>query len=214
MVEDTDPPRNKVQTVINDRGLGGLGDELEQRWKGEGFNDHSTRELADHFNRTVIQSAIRDADEMPLEGEVENFYRLLTDDEARSGGALQARNRLGEYGIDVADLEDDFVSHQTMYRYLKQHRGIDTSSQRKTTAELIESTRQSLLRLNSRTQSVTTQNLEQFRQRKEFTLGDFDILVNIQVSCNDCGTRRELTKLLAEEGCDCDLAVGSETADS
>jgi hypothetical protein len=203
MESDTDTPRNKVQSVIEKRDLGDLVAELEQRWHGDGFEEHSTRELADFFNRTIVRQAIRSTGSIPLEGEVENFYRLLTDGEVRSGSAMQARDRLGEYGIDPTELEADFVSHQTMYRFLKNVRDIDTSSETKSLAEMISTTQESLRRLNSRTQAVVTRNIDQLNKREEFTVGDFDVFVNVQVACNDCGTTGDVIQLLDENGCEC-----------
>jgi hypothetical protein len=125
---------------------------------------------------------------------------------------MQARERLAQYGLDADAVLDDFVSHQTMYRYLKQHRGVDTTPERKSTAELVERTRQSLLRLNSRTQSVVTQNVEQLDEREEFTVGDFDVYVSVQLSCADCGTTREVTQLLDQGGCACRDATADDAA--
>jgi hypothetical protein len=203
MTTDDETPRNKVQRVIEDRELTGLGAELEQRWRGTGYEEHSTRELTAVFNRRVIEQAIRAASEVPLDGEVENFYRLFTDEDVRSGEATQARSRLAEYGIDTEQLEADLVSHQTIYRFLKNIREIDTSSEPKSTDELIESTRESLRKLSSRTQSVATQNLSQLGNREDFAIGDFDVFVNIRVTCNDCGVSGEITQIIDENGCDC-----------
>jgi len=95
------------------------------------------------------------------------------------------------------------VSHQTMYRFLKNNRDIDTSTEPKSTADRIDSTRRSLRKLQSRTQSVATQNLTQLNNRPEFTIGDFDIFVDIRVSCNDCGKSGEITQIIDDYGCDC-----------
>ncbi|MDS0280805.1 rod-determining factor RdfA [Haloarcula onubensis] len=203
MPSDDESPRNKVQSVIERRGLDGLEAELERRWEGDGFEEHSTRDLADAFNRTVLRDALNTVGEIPLDGEVENLHRLLTDDEVRSGNEMQARDRLAQHGLDADAVTSDFVSHQTMYRYLRDHRGVDTAPEATSTAELIERTRQSLLRLNSRTQSVVTQNVERLGGREGFTVGDFDIYVSVQLSCPDCGTTREVTQLLDQGGCGC-----------
>jgi len=203
MATDGDPPRNKVQTVIERRGLEGLEAEIEQRWGGDGFAEHSTRDLSDFFNRTVLRDALSEAGEIPLDGEIENIYRLLIDDEVHSGNEMQARDRLASYGSDPEKVTQDFVSHQTMYRYLKDCRGIDTTPGTKSTAERIKQTRQSLLRLSSRTQSVVTQNVKQLNRRDDFHVGDFDVYVSVQLSCPDCGTTKELTQLLEQGGCEC-----------
>lgn len=196
-------PRNKVQQIIEKRELTGLAEELEQRWHGTGYEDHSTRELTAVFNRRVIAQAIRSAGETPLDGEVANIHEMFTDDTVSSSDSMQARTRLAGYGVDPEQLAADMVSHQTMYRFLKNIRQIDTSTEPKSTADRIESTRRSLRKLESRTQSVSEQNLAQLRNRPEFTIGDFDVFVDVRVTCNDCGTSREITQIIDEYGCEC-----------
>jgi hypothetical protein len=45
----------------------------------------SLRELVEQFNLSVLWSALEDAGSRPLEGEVQNLYGLLTDEEVSSG---------------------------------------------------------------------------------------------------------------------------------
>ena len=197
-------PRNKVQSVIERRGLHDLETEVQRRWHGTGYKEHSTRELARFFNKTLLWKSISETGSISLDGEIENIYQLLTDEGVSAGSAAQARDRLREYGVDVEDLEGDFVSHQTMYRYLKDIVEVDTSKDKKSTNDLIEATQQSLQRLNSRTQSVATENIKQLANREEFQVGDFDIYVSTQFRCNDCGVTRDLKYILDHNGCDCD----------
>lgn len=203
MPSDKETPRNKVRSVIEARELSELPNELEARWRGDGYEEHSTRELADFFNKRILREAITATGSVPLDGELEDLYRLLHDDSVRSSESMQARERLEEYDINVDALQSDFVSHQTMYRYLKDVRQIDTSSPTKSTTELSNATRQAILRLNNRTKKVVTNNVEKLDDRDEFTVGDFDIYVNVQFSCSTCGTTRDITQILDQGGCDC-----------
>lgn len=59
----------------------------------------------------------------PLDGEVENIYRLLTDD-ISTGMRTQACRRLERAGVDVNGLETDFVSRQAVHTYLTSVRGV------------------------------------------------------------------------------------------
>jgi len=203
MTDEDSKPRNKVAIVSTDRKLEDLPGELEQRWHGVGYDEHSVRELTDFFNRRVIEDAITATGEVPLDGEVANYYRLLTTEDIGTGSTVQARSRLSEYGVDPDALEADLVSHQTMYRYLKDVRGVDTSSERKSITELLESTRTAVRRLNSRTQTVVRRNIEQLNKRDEFTTGEFDILVNVQFTCTDCGKTGDVVQIMDNFGCDC-----------
>ncbi|MFC7007207.1 rod-determining factor RdfA [Halalkalicoccus salilacus] len=113
----------KVGRVIREYGLDGLGTELEIRWTGKGGDQYSLRALADRFNQRVLEAALEDAGVRSLEGDVENRYRLLTDDDVSAGMHQQARRELERAGVDVDALESDFVSHQSIYTYLTDHRG-------------------------------------------------------------------------------------------
>mgnify|MGYP000091377808 CR=1 FL=1 len=198
-----DTPRNKIQTIIDQRELDGLGEELEQRWNGVGFSEHSTRELADFFNQKLLRESITSSGSVSLDGEVENIYSLLTDEDTQPGNLVQARNRLSEYGLDAEALEDEFISHQTMYRYLRDVRNVNTSTPEKSLEELLTATRQSLQRLNSRTQSVVASNVDKLAKHDGFDVSDYDVLVNVQLTCNACGSTYEITQFIEQQGCDC-----------
>lgn len=63
------------------------------------------------------------------EGEVETLYALLTDEDVSDDDRLRARRRLEQDGIDVDALQDEFVSYQTIQRYLQDHRGASSTSE-------------------------------------------------------------------------------------
>lgn len=54
----------------------------------------------------------------PLDGEVRNTYRLLTDEDVSSGMRTAKRNELERAGVDVESVERDSVTHQAIYTYL------------------------------------------------------------------------------------------------
>lgn len=194
---------DKVQKVINEWGLLEIGDELEQRWLGRARDEHSLRELAEYFNKQVLVEALTESGTVPLEGEVENLYHLLTGEDVNRASKIQTEQRLTELGIAVEDLTDDFVSHQTMYRYLKNHRGVQKQTEKQSTEELVDSVRRASTRLSNRLKTVIRKNLETLNNRSEFHIGEFDIYVDIQIACSECNTTRELSQILERNGCDC-----------
>ena len=106
-------PCCKVGAVAEAFELEGLNATLRERWIAD--EDRSgVRELADHVNVRLLESALRTDPEGALEGEAENYYRLLTDDDVSRGMRTEARNRLRDRGIDVGGIEERFVSHQTI----------------------------------------------------------------------------------------------------
>ena len=200
MSETPDPTRSKVGRIIDTYGLDGVGQELEDRWLGHGYDSQSLRSLADWFNRRLLAAALDQAGESPIDGEVENLYRLLTDDDVTAGMRIDAEATLEQNGIDPDDLQGDFVSHQAVYTYLTEFRG---ASKERSAGDRMKSVRTTVQRLQSRLIAVVENNLEQLRDTDRLTLGEFNVLVDIQVLCEDCGSSYPITELLDRNGCDC-----------
>ena len=194
-------PTSKVERVIAAYDLDGLGAELEQRWLGDGHEQQSLRELADYFNRRVLESAMNEANVVTLEGELSNTYGLLTGDDVTEGARTQARNRLEREGVDVDDVRDDFVSHYAIHTYLREHRGVeypsaDDEDQREKSVETIQ-------RLTSRLTAVTERNVENLRSTERLDIGQVDVLADIQVVCEDCGRQYDAISLIERGACRC-----------
>ena len=194
--------RSKVARVIDEYDLRGLDEELVERWTDDAER-RSLRELATYFNETVLDAAMRDAGMNPLDGEVENAHRLLTDDEVSRGVKTQTRRQLEREGVDVDDLERDFVSHQAVHTYLTKHRDVRPPSSERTTADRVESAHETVRRLQSRSVAVTENTLEQLAVTDSLELEAFDVLVETQVLCRDCGSVTTVDELLDEGGCEC-----------
>lgn len=192
--------RLKLVRLIDQYDLQGMGQTLEQRWTAEEDERSSLRDLADYFNRELLSTAMSDAGMQPLDGEVENVYRLLTDDEVSGADRTRMRRRLEREGIDVDKLVDDFVTYQAVRTYLTTHREAEyTQPDRDRTADGVEN----IQRLRGRTATVTEGKLDQLRNSGDITLGEFRTVVDITVLCEDCGGQYEVTELLDSGGCDC-----------
>ncbi|KTG07760.1 hypothetical protein AUR64_02660 [Haloprofundus marisrubri] len=207
--DDSNRPNSKVARVIEAYDLGPeFGDRLERLWTGEGEERQSLRDLADLFNRRVLDAALREAGASMLDGEVENVYRLLTDDDVSSGMRTEARVRLERDGVDIDRLERDFVTHQAIRSYLKKYRGAEYKGT--SDAERMENTTQSIQRLRSRTATVTEGNLDQLRANDHITLGEFRLFVEMNVLCEECGAQYAVDELLERGGCDCESRRDTE----
>ncbi|MFB6223945.1 MAG: rod-determining factor RdfA [Haloarcula sp.] len=190
----------KIDRVIEKYALDGMAEELEHRWLGTGnMEQSSTRELADYYNKEVLRSAIRESDVFTLGGDVEQVYDALTDDEDTD--ATLVRTRLEQGGVDVETVMDDFISHQTVYRYLKQHRGVEQS--KKSPEEQLEDTIDTVQQLQGRTTAVTEQSIQNLKNKGIVSVGEFSILNDIQALCEDCGRSYEVTSLLKQGSCKC-----------
>ena len=194
--------RYKVGRVLTEYDLLELHEELPDRWLGESGDPTSLRDLADLVNVALVSRAMEEAGEDPLEGEADNVYRLLTDDEVSTGVRTQQRNRLERAGIDVDALEDDFVTHQAVYTYLTKGLGISKETDQR---EPIEKHEERIQRLRSRTTAVVENSLSELEESGEITGGEFDAIVDIQVYCNVCHTQAPLADFLEAGGCECEM---------
>ena len=199
--DSSDDTRSKVGRLIQTYELDGMADELEVRWLGTGETQNSLRELADYFNHQLFHAAMNEAEMNPLEGEVENAYRLLTDD-VSAGIRTQTRKRFEREGVDVDRLERDFVSHQAIHTYLTKYRNVQKTET--TGSDRIEKSTETVQRLKNRLTAVTDNTLESLRETNRIETGDVDVSVDVRVFCHDCRKQYEVRELLEAGGCDCD----------
>lgn len=202
--DDSDgrPIDSKVARVIEEYDLKGLGVDLEREWLGEDNESTSLRDLEARFNRRVLEAALSGAGESPLDGEVENLYRLLSDDDVTRGMQTQAEARLEAAGIDPEALQTDFVSHQAIHTYLKKYRGVERSDSR-SDADRITSMRETVQRLRNRLRAVSENGLQWLIDTDRIALDGFDVIVDVQVICSSCGRQTDLGGLLDRGGCRC-----------
>lgn len=200
-IERTDG--SKVSRVIRDYELIGLGEELERRWLGVDDDRQSLRDLADYFNRQVLETALNGAGGQLIDGEIENHYRLLTCDDVSASARTQAETRLERLGIDVEALRHDFVSHQAVHTYLTDVREASLCEDEPTDVDVIQSRQEIILRLRNRLVAVTERSLEALRDAGYISLGSFDAMVSVTVYCDDCGSSYDLANLLRRRACDC-----------
>ena len=191
--------RSKVARLIDEYDLQGLGAELEQQWTAE-EDRKSLRELARDFNWQLLEQALEEANVQYLDGEIENTYRLLTDDEVSSAESTRVKRRLERDGVDIDALENDFVTYQAIRSYLKNHRGAEYTPDE---TDPLEREATNVQKLCGRMATVTGGKLEQLRASDELTLGEFRTLADIRVVCEDCNTQFNVLNLLNRGGCNC-----------
>jgi hypothetical protein len=190
--------RSKVARLIDEKGLEPLGAELERLWTAD-EDRRSLRELASYFNRELLRQALDEAEVRLVDGEIENIYRLLTDEDA-GADRTRIRRRLERNGIDVDAVENDFVTYQAIRTYLKKHRGAEYTPEE---VDPIEREIANIQQLRGRVDSVTEGKLSQLREMDRLDLGTFRTLVNVQVVCEDCNTQFDVVELLERGRCNC-----------
>ncbi len=195
--------RTKVERVIEEYDLHGLGSTLVDRWTGEADERSSLRDLAAAVNRRILEATLREAGEQPLEGEVENYYRLLRGDDVSAGARTEARSALERAGVDVDALISDFVSHQAVHTYLTERQ--EASYEGASEAERLDSARSTVRRLQSRTETVTENTVAGLRDADILRLAEFTVIADVSVICEVCGSQHDPDTLLDQGGCDCQV---------
>ncbi|MFC7075332.1 rod-determining factor RdfA [Haloarcula halophila] len=196
-----DRPASKVARLIDEYGLDGLGADLEARWTGEGAERMSLRDLAEFFNKRLLEQLLLDAGMSALESDVRTTYENLTGDDVSTGVRTDTRNRLERNGIDVEDLEQDFVTYQAIRSYLKDWRGAEYEGL--SDQEKIEKDLESIQRLMTRTLSVTEERIEKLRDTDRIDIDDFEVFLDAQVLCQQCGTQYTVATFFEQGGCSC-----------
>ncbi|RQG90044.1 hypothetical protein EA462_08570 [Natrarchaeobius halalkaliphilus] len=191
----------KVGRIGQRYGLSNLDDELVRYWTDRTDERYSTRELAEHMNQRVLQAALDDAGLQYRDGEIENTYRLLTGDDVSSGTRVQTRKELERDSVPVEDIEGDFVSHQTVYNHLTNC--LEAELESPSDEERLERSRDKLGALRNRTAAVTEDTVAQLDRNDVLDVGEFDVLVNVTVTCKDCKQQYTVRDLLEQGGCDC-----------
>lgn len=195
------PSNTKVGRVIDEYGLEGMGRRLEADWTADGDESRSLRELADVFNRAVLTAAMEDAGMRALDGEVDNLYRLLSEDDVSAGARTEAESRLERGGVNVEALRSDFVSHQAIHTYLTKYREVEYERDQPDP----EQSMTKLRRLQNRTRAVSEDTLDRLRDVDAIELEEYDVFVGVQVLCHECGRQTEIGDLLDAGGCECQL---------
>jgi hypothetical protein len=191
--------RSKVARLLEEDDLEGLGAEMEARWTAE-EDRMSLRALAAYFNQEVLRRRLEAAGIDTLDGELENIYRLLTDEDVSAAERTRVRRRLQRDDLDVEAVEDDFVTYQAIRTYLKEYRDAEYIQEDR---DPIEREVENVERLRGRVDTVTSGKLEQLGERGDLSLGSFRTVVDVKVVCEDCHSQYDVLDLLDRGGCDC-----------
>jgi len=191
----------KVGTAIDRFGLDGLDAHLAGEWTDpEGA---SLRELAAETNRRVLQAALRAAAADPPGEGVDATYRLLAGEAGSEGARVAVRNRLERQGVAVDAVESAFVSHATVHSHLRDCLGVSHGAEEPAPEERVDAAERTVGALRSRLEAVTGTTVEQLRDAGVLALSGFDVYVDVNVACRECGRYYSVAELLSSRGCEC-----------
>jgi len=194
-------PRNKLAELIDQYDLAGLGKELKAYWTGEGVERKSLRDLAEYFNKELLKAKMEQAGMSLIDNDAETIHRNLTDDSVSAGVRTDTENTLSENGIDPEQVRKEFISYQTLRTYLKAYQNAEYSSV--SDEEKIKKDREMIDRLTNRSQSVAVDRIQKLISTDRISSSNFEVFVEMDVLCQDCGTQYSIDEYLDMGGCDC-----------
>jgi len=191
--------RTKIDRVVERYGLRRIPEQLRDLWLGTGDEQRSTRELADWFNRQVLAAAIADLPAVTISGDVDQIYTQLQGEDSADRRLI--RDRLIQRGVDIDEVEANFISHQTVYRYLTEELGVQQPTP--SPEEQAERAVETVGRLRGRTSAVARQSVETLISTDQAQIGPFSVITDVQVICEQCGRSFDLPTLTETGGCGC-----------
>jgi hypothetical protein len=195
---DAKTTQSKVERVIERRDLEGLGKQLEDYWTQDS-DAYSLRELSDYFNKQVLRSAIESASMRAVESNTENYYNILVGSDTNPSERHQVRRTLKRNGVDPDEVQKDFVSHQTVHTYLRNHRDVSRDRE-KSPEERRQAVKQRIDRLRGRTEAVVKESLNELARHDQLPIDEFDTIVDFRVMDTTTGETRDLEEVLGDEG--------------
>jgi hypothetical protein len=206
MSEPVDRCSCKVGRASGKYAIDNMNEKLHSRRMNQGM---SLRDLADYFNQQVLNRAIErtGADLADVaygavspDDAVARVYESLTSETISADREARVRTRLEQRGVDVNDIESDWVTHPTMRSHLNECLGIETSR----SSEIgREDSRDTIEWARTRCTKIVHQTVSRLISAGVVTVSDHHVSVSINISCSDCGQTYRLSELLTEQSCSC-----------
>lgn len=188
--------RGKVERLIDEYDLD-VGPELIDAWTRE-QNRRSLRNLARYFNRELLRERLDRHGVSSVGMDVETVYRHLRGEES-AGSQTRVHRQLDREGVDVESLREEFVSHTAIRTFLR-NRSVTRSEDE---GDQVAAEATHIQQLQNRTAVVAEDKLETLRSTDRVLIGDFRVLVDVQVFCEDCQRQFDINELLEARRCSC-----------
>ena len=201
MTSEQRPPvlKRKLGRVIDKHGLHDFHDRLPAMWLGEdGYSETSVRRLAELVNIKVIHSHLEDAIDDPIDGEAEDILkRLKSEDPDKQIGQEQ---RLEKLGIDPEELRNEFISHQSMYRYLTVALELEKEEDM---SNIKEETLRSFRNLSEKQKLIAENKLKTLSNNDELDVDpeDIDVTILMYQNCSECFEQHSVLEFAEHGGC-------------
>jgi len=187
-----------VDRVRDKYDLYNLDERLLHRYEAK---EEGVRQLERWFNERVLERAMEQAGATVLDGEEQNYYRLLTSDDVMDSARRETKRELRDMGVDVDGVESDFVSYRTVLKHLRSC--LDTDTSREYDPD-IKRAQTRVSKITSRVKSVISGSLERLNDHDEVHIEDPTVSVSAKVRCSSCNRRHDVEGFLSDGGvCPC-----------
>lgn len=186
----------KIGRQMEKYGLSDLNGELRHHRREE---EASLRDLADFVNARIVEAAI-DAADADVAGDGTSVYVALADDDVSTERRVNVTDQLTSTGIDVDELEGDFVSYQSVRTHLRNCLDVDTGRRG---VETVEEGREVIEWARARDENVIERTLSRLQRVGAITAGELTATTTITVECTTCGTNYRLGRFLDRGACEC-----------
>lgn len=205
------PPRmvtimRKIERNIDKYGLEGLNAELQRQHQ----DNASLRDLATYINQRILTAALTAAN-VSVVGDIEDIYETLRGDEVSVGQRAEMSARLARRGVPMEEVENDFVSHQTVSDYLNDCLDMDTSRQHQLT---IDEALKTIEWAEARGEAVIDRTLTRLYEAGELASAADEVSCSLYVTCEHCNKRSRLYEFLEQGGCTCTAETADDARDA
>lgn len=176
----------------------GLPQELGEYWTpGDDSERWTVREITAHLNRLVVETFCRCVDFELVDGEADNYRRLLRgESDVDAGTRAEARGKLSRHGVDVDALEESLVGTSTVYRHLQNCLGHEFERPDVTTQAAIDRTGVAI--------DTCRNTISGTLSRLDFDEEDIrSLTLSATLSCRHCHHVYDVFEFIDNGGCDC-----------
>lgn len=195
----------KIGRTIDQYDLDGLNEDLRHRRDVESA---SLRALADYINERILEAALSEAETnltnvaygaVSADDALSAVYETLTGDATPPEREARVRKRFEQNGIDLDEIESNWVTHPTVRSHLNDCLHVDTA---RTTHITAETARNTIEWARTRCGRVVEQTISRLVSADIVSIRTIEVSVSIRITCSDCGNTYRFGELL-QNSCAC-----------
>lgn len=203
--KDHNSTQRKIPALIDKYGLPpDITDRMASLWNRESSKERmSLEEITAFFNSHVFYSVLEETDIEIYGSEFDGVPDLSREigwvktEEPTDSEVISFQAKLEEQGIDFEELRNDLPSQSTIYRYLRDIKGVEyekSKINKEDVQEILENQR-------GRTQQFLQSLVD--RTTDDSLEGQWDVRIQHSIVCETCGERKSLAEFFTDSSCKC-----------